>query len=54
MQQCTVYILYFTAHLLYSFGCHLHPSSGEQETVVVDHWYKSYVTIGWTVWLVTH
>jgi hypothetical protein len=27
------------------FGCHLHPSSGIQKTVRVDHWYKSYCEI---------
>jgi hypothetical protein len=30
--QCAVYIIYFTANLLYIFGCDLHPSSGVQDT----------------------
>jgi hypothetical protein len=50
--QCIFFILL----QIYStcFGCHLHPSSGVQETVVIHHWYKSYVTIVWTMWLVIH
>jgi hypothetical protein len=39
--------IFFISLQIYStcFGCHLHPSSGVQETVVVDHWYKSYCKV---------
>jgi hypothetical protein len=48
--------IFFISLLNYStcFGCILHPSSEVQETVVVDHWYKSYVETGWKVQLVIH
>jgi hypothetical protein len=43
----SVYSLFHCNLLIYStcFGCHLHPSAGVQETVVVDHWYKLYCKV---------
>jgi transglutaminase-like putative cysteine protease len=43
MQQCAVYILYFTTELLYLFRVPFTPIIRSTGTVVVDHWYKSYV-----------
>jgi hypothetical protein len=42
--RCNSELYTFISLQIYSicFGCHLHPSSGVQETVVVGHWYKSY------------
>jgi hypothetical protein len=39
----TAQYIFFISLQNYStcFGCLLHPSSGVQETVVADHWYKS-------------
>jgi hypothetical protein len=54
MQQWAVYILYFTAKILYMFRVPFTPIIRSTGTVVLDHWYKSYVTIGWTVWLATY
>jgi hypothetical protein len=46
--------IFFVSLQIYStcFGCHLHTPTGVQETLVIDHWQKSYVTIGWTVFIV--
>jgi hypothetical protein len=42
----SIYSLFHCNLLIYStcFGWHLHPSSGIQETVVVDHWCKLRLT----------
>jgi hypothetical protein len=53
MQQCAVYILYFTENLLHMFRVPFTPIIRSTGSVVLDRWYKSYVKIGWTVWQLT-
>jgi hypothetical protein len=52
----SIYSLFHCNLLIYStcFGCHLHPSSGVQGTVVVDRWYKLYVIIHRPGWSLIH
>jgi maltodextrin utilization protein YvdJ len=49
--MCSIYSLFHCKLTLNVLGA-IYTQHQEYRKLVIDHWYKSYVMIGWTVWLV--